>query len=519
MNKNWENVMKASIIFISPVSCSIEVVYENSPYFGLYTYQVLLNDEIVIQSKKENVFSLYDLNPNHHYQLTIAFENQETIILEIDTPSVSQTIHIENQGFQDYSELIQQSINKLEDNGLLVIHEGKYEIKPLFLRDNITIYLKEGCEFIANVDRNQYPILEEYHGGFPLGTWEGNVHRMFASILTGINCKNVSIVGKGILDGNAQKSDWWIDHKKIRGAARPRMVFFNACSNMTIQGLRVKNSPSWTLHPYYSEKISFIDMFICNPKISPNTDGCNPESCNEVRILGCHFSVGDDCIAIKSGKIDMTERFYRPCRDITIRNCLMEDGHGAIVLGSEISSGVMGLVVNNCLFINTDRGLRIKTRRGRGNKSVIDQVLFENIKMSHVSNAFVINMFYKCDSDGCSDYVQSKSWMPVDHRTPLIGEVTFRNIICEDTLVSAGYFYGLPEQKIKQIEFDHVSIQMKDNDIMMEPAMMCGIEPVNQIGSYFNNVNRIIFNHLTITNQKGEEIIINHVDEIIKSGD
>lgn len=508
--------MKANIIFISPVSCSIEVMYENSPYFGVYAYQVLLNNEVVISEQKKNVFSLYDLTPNCKYQITILFTNGEHINLEFTTPKVKEVIHIKNKGFQDYTDLIQKSISELSDDGLIIIEAGKYEVKPLFLKSNMTLYLKKGAELLGNTDRNEYPILEPYINGKPLGTWEGNVQPMFASIITGINCQNVKIVGEGIIDGKAQDGDWWIEPKKIKKAARPRLVYLNHCQGIILQGLTVRNSPSWTLHPYYSDEISFIDLYVNNPKDSPNTDGCDPESCKNVTILGCHFDVGDDCIAIKSGKIEMAQAFYRPCENITIRNCLMENGHGAIVLGSEISSGIMGLDVNNCLFINTDRGLRIKTRRGRGEKSVIDQVLFENIKMEKVLNAFVINMFYKCDSDGCSDYVQSKEALPVDYRTPLIGEVTFKNIICEDILVSAGFFYGLPEQKIRQITFDHVTITMKDNDVLMEPAMMCGIEPVNKIGCYFNNVKRVVFDHFQINNQNGDEMIVKNVEEIFK---
>ena len=118
-----------------------------------------------------------------------------------------------------------------------------------------------------------------------------------------------------------------------------------------------------------------------NPSDSPNTDGLDPDSSSYINVIGCHFSVGDDCIAIKSGKISMVEKYYKPSSYITIRNCLMEDGHGAIVLGSELSSGVSHLSVSKCYFKNTDRGLRIKTRRGRGDKAIVDNVEFDHIFM------------------------------------------------------------------------------------------------------------------------------------------
>lgn len=107
-------------------------------------------------------------------------------------------------------------------------------------------------------------------------------------------------------------------------------------------------------------------MKLISPKNSPNTDGCDPESCENVDILGVYFSVGDDCIAIKSGKIYMGRTYKTPSSGFNIRNCSMNFGHGAVVLGSEMSGGIRDIKVSQCIFNQTDRGLRIKTRRGRG---------------------------------------------------------------------------------------------------------------------------------------------------------
>ena len=185
-----------------------------------------------------------------------------------------------------------------------------------------------------------------------------------------------------------------------------------------------------------------------------------------------------------------------------------------LVLGSEISSGVKDLSVEKCLFINTDRGLRIKTRRGRGDKCIIDNVLFKDIKMDQVLNPFVINMFYFCDSDGKSEYVQCKTALPKDDKTPYLGNFKFQNIECKNTTCSAGFFYGLPEQKINLVEFENVTVDIVENDVYFYPAMMCDIEEANQMGCYFHNVHEVKLNNLTIQNQKGEKYILNNVDKI-----
>ena len=122
-------------------------------------------------------------------------------------------------------------------------------------------------------------------------------------MITGIHVKNVTICGKGVLDGRADFENWWSRPKDKIRAWRPRMIFLNHCENITVVGVTVQNSPAWNLHPYFSNQIRFLDMEVKGPANSHNTDGCDPESCTNVEIAGVHFSVGDDCIAIKSGKI------------------------------------------------------------------------------------------------------------------------------------------------------------------------------------------------------------------------
>ena len=104
----------------------------------------------------------------------------------------------------------------------------------------------------------------------------------------------------------------------------------------------------------------------------------------------------------------MGSTYKRPCEDVTIRQCCMRDGHGSVTIGSEMAGGVKNLTVRDCLFLETDRGLRIKTRRGRGKDAVVQGILFENIRMDHVRTPFVINCFYFCDPDGHTEYVRSK---------------------------------------------------------------------------------------------------------------
>ena len=252
-------------------------------------------------------------------------------------------------------------------------------------------------------------------------------------------------------------------------------------------------------------------MKLVNPKNSPNTDGCDPESCKNVDIIGVYFSVGDDCIAIKSGKIYMGRKHKKPSDNFNIRNCSMNFGHGAIVLGSEMSGGIKNIKVSRCLFNQTDRGLRIKTRRGRGKDAIIDGIVFENIKMTEVLTPLVINMFYYCDPDGHTEYVYTKEKLPVDDRTPYLGSFTFKDIDCYDVNVAAGTFFGLPEQPINSINIENMKFHYAENPQSGLAAMMDGLPPLKGKGLIFSYVDRVTIKDVEFIGLNDEKFEINQV--------
>lgn len=194
----------------------------------------------------------------------------------------------------------------------------------------------------------------------------------------------------------------------------------------------------------------------------------------------------------------------------------MRDGHGAITIGSEMAGGVNNLVVKDCLFMNTDRGLRIKTRRGRGKDAIIDGIVFENLTMDNVMTPFVINSFYYCDPDGHTEYVRTKEELPVDERTPEIKTLEFRNIKATNCHVAAAFMYGLPEQKIEKVVFDNVDISFTETPVSGVPAMMEGVGEMTKAGLFANNIKTLEINNLTIEGNEGEKEMIANVDHLIR---
>ncbi len=211
----------------------------------------------------------------------------------------------------------------------------------------------------------------------------------------------------------------------------------------------------------------------------------------------------------------MAKKFHTPSSHITIRNCLMNDGHGAVVLGSEMGAGIRNLNVSYCIFENTDRGVRVKTRRGRGKLAVVDGVTFHHIVMKNVLTPLVINMFYNCDPlDGKTWYVWTKEKLPVDERTPYLGKFVFRDMVCEDASACGGFFYGLPEAPIASITLQNISISFKENPEIKKPAMMSYLQPMKQKGLYLKNVEEVILKNVQINNYRGSPITRSNIGKI-----
>lgn len=476
------------------------------------------------------VTTLYDLEPDTDIVITLE-DSEGTSSLKVHTERERITLDVRlfgavGDGVADDTLAIQAAIASCPKSGRVWIPKGRYAIRSIFLKSDMTLFLDDGCVLSGSVKRQDYAILpgmippqwmeKEYN----LGTWEGEPRDMFSALINGIEVENVVIYGKGTLDGNASYENWWKDFRTIVGACRPRMIFLERCKHVVLEGFTTQNTPSWNLHPYFSEDISIINLNIFNPKISPNTDGIDPESCNGVLIAGTYFSVGDDCIAIKSGKMYMGQTYKKTCQNIEIKHCLMKDGHGAVTIGSEIGAGVQKLHVHDCVFLNTDRGLRIKTRRGRGQDSNICDVVFENIRMDGVLSPFVVNSFYwDCDPDGHTDYVGTKRALPVDEKTPRIESLVFRHIQATNCHVCGVFVYGLPEQKIENLAMEDIYIDYTDNPQEEFPAMMAGVEKTVLRGIYVNNVRCLSMDDVQVVGQTGNPWNVYNIESFRKDGE
>lgn len=405
----------------------------------------------------------------------------------------------------DWTEAFKKAFSDIaaQGGGELRVPAGVYPTGAIELFSNTTLYLENGSRLSFISDDAAYPMVDL--------EFEGLCGEMHMPCVFARNASNIRITGDGVIDGNGEY--WW---KKIRSKTlthwRPYLVCFTHCERVTLENVTLTNSPCWTVHPHKSKNITIRNISIKNPADSPNTDGIDPNACSDVRILGCNIDVGDDCIAIKSGTEDTENR--QPCERIIISDCHFLHGHGGVVLGSEMSGSVRDVSVSNCIFHQTDRGIRLKTRRGRGGE--VSGIRLSSLMMDEVMCAFVFNMYYFCGKGGKLQRVWDKNAYPVDETTPSLKNVCISDVVCRNCTAAAGYFYGLTEMPVENVSIKNVTIEMKPDGEPGTPAMMNDC-PVMQAGGFFlRNVQGLSFEGVTIKGVKGPDFDLDETVSISK---
>ena len=389
-----------------------------------------------------------------------------------------------------------------QGGGTVTLPAGRYHAGSLFLRSNITLHLDSGAVLLGSENPDDYPVIHS--------RWEGKHQDTHAPLIGGDRLQNICVTGRGTIDGRG--AVWWkAKEEKTLAYPRPRLVSFSNCSNVLIETITAINSPSWTINPIHCQNLNVHAVTIINPADSPNTDGINPDSCRSVHISDCYISVGDDCITLKSGTEHEHPDRYAPCRDITITNCTLERGHGGVVIGSEMSGGVKNVVISNCVFIGTDRGIRIKSRRGRG--GVIEDIRVSNLIMDGVLCPFTINLYYHIGVLG-DLRVSDKSPRSVNEGTPRVRRVHFSHITARQVRYAAGFLYGLAEMPLEDISFTDVSISISEEADSGFPEMADDIPRMSQAGFFIRKAQRVRLGNVEVRGQKGPAFDIDDSTEV-----
>ena len=340
--------------------------------------------------------------------------------------------------------------------GTVIIPDSTYFTGPITILSNVNLHLADGAMVkFSTVPDLYYPAVKT--------AWEGvecyNAH----PLIYALDAENIALTGKGILDAQGSNDNWWAmcgaprfgwkegmisqagrDHVRETSprqrlldwctnqvpveqrqmtkedGMRPQFVNFNNCKRVLIEDITLLNSPFWVLHPLLCEDLIVRGVTVNND--GPNGDGCDPECCNRVLIENCVFHTGDDCIAIKSGRNQDGRNRGIPSQNMIVRKCTMADGHGGVVIGSEIAGGYKNLWVEDCEMDspNLDRVIRIKTSSARG--GIIENVYVRNVNVGRCREAVLrINLNY-----------DPKEIAERGHN-PIVRNVNLRNVVCKES--------------------------------------------------------------------------------------
>jgi polygalacturonase len=304
--------------------------------------------------------------------------------------------------------------------GRVVVPEGEFLTGAIHLKSNVNLHIGRGATIRFSRDPKKYlPVV--------FTRWEGMELMSYSPFIYAFEQTNIAITGEGIIDGQADCENWWpwkgrtgCGWKKgdpEQGRARnllydyvekgtpvrdrvfgegsylrPMFLQPYRCQNVLIEGVTLRHSPMWQIHPVLCTNVTVRGVHIereanATDQTGPNTDGCDPESCRDVLIENCVFATGDDCIAIKAGRNNDGRRVPVPSENLIIRGCKMKDGHGGITIGSEISAGVRNVFAENCQLSSPDLNiaLRFKNNALRGGR--LENFYFRGIEVGQVRDS------------------------------------------------------------------------------------------------------------------------------------
>jgi len=314
-------------------------------------------------------------------------------------------------GQQDCSEAFTQAIGACSKagGGRVVVPAGTYLTGAIHLKSNVNLYVAKDAVIRFSQDTKKY--LPQV-----LTRFESIELMNYSPFVYAFEQENIALTGEGTLDGQGDEQHWWFwkqqqqandrlkemaekgvpVEERVFGEGdflRPNFIQPYRCKNVLIAGITLVNSPMWVMNPVLSTNVTIRDVKVISH--GPNNDGCDPESSRDVLIENCLFDTGDDCIAIKSGRDHDGRRVNMPSENIIVRGCTMKDGHGGVVIGSEVSGNVRNVFAEDCQMSSPqlERALRIKSNSRRG--GTMENIFMRNVKVGTVKDAVVlIDMFY-----------------------------------------------------------------------------------------------------------------------------
>jgi polygalacturonase len=327
-------------------------------------------------------------------------------------------------GITNCTEAFERAIDScnVSGGGRVLVPEGTFLTGPIHLKSNVDLHMSKESMILFSTEFNDFlPVVYT--------RYEGVECMNYSPMIYSFEQENIAVTGSGTLDGQAGADNWWSwkglsefgwengqdngrdDAKKLFKMGdenvpvservfgqghqlRVNFIQFYKCSNILLDSITIKRSPMWAIHPVLCENVTIQNLTVDSH--GPNNDGCNPESSKNVLIKNCFFNTGDDCIAIKSGRNADGRRINIASENIIIQGCKMKDGHGGVVIGSEMSGNVRSVFIEDCYMDspNLERALRIKTNSLRG--GIVEDIFMRNCEIGELQDAVIkVNFLYE----------------------------------------------------------------------------------------------------------------------------
>ena len=236
------------------------------------------------------------------------------------------------------------------------------------------------------------------------------------------------------------------EYRQAAAEVRPSVVCFMNAKNVLVENVRIIGAPAFVVQLLYVKNATVRNVML-EAFPGPHANGIVVDSSRFVRISDSYIDVGDDGIVLKSGKDADGLRVNLPTEHVTITNCTVHHAHGAVVLGSETAGSIRNVVASNITAVDTENGIRIKSRRGRG--GTVEDVRFDNWSMEKMGVGIVVTSYYIMGGE------TSTKEEPVSERTPV-----FRNIAVSNVSINGAKklvdIDGLPEMPIRVLRLTDV---------------------------------------------------------------
>lgn len=362
-------------------------------------------------------------------------------------------------GTHDCLPAFRKALRKIErmGGGTITVPAGTWLLRgPLTPVSNCRIDLQQGATLKFVPDPSLYPTVPT--------SWEGTFVSNYSPMIYARNLHDVAITGEGTIDGNAmatfatwkqrQKDDQALSRqmnhdgvpvdKRVFGKGhylRPQLIQFYGCRAVTVEGVKMINSPFWCVHLLKSENIICRGLRYDAKLV--NNDGIDPECSRDILIDDIHFNNGDDNIAIKSGRDNDGWTMGSPSENIVIRRCHFKGLH-AVVIGSEMSGGVRNVIIENCDYDGyCKRGLYIKTNPDRG--GFVENIYVNNCHLGDVEDLLYVTSRYAGEGLDNTHY-------------PTVGNIHINGLSCQNASGAAIVLQGTEQKPVTNVSLTNIEV-------------------------------------------------------------